>query len=114
MQKHPLELRDILAWASCYRENTGKWPTPSSGEIPSSHGDTWSAIESAHRRGARGLAGGSSLAQLLAEHLGARNRKDLPPLSEQRVLELADEHHRRTGSWPTKNSGTIPNSGGEN
>jgi hypothetical protein len=114
MQKRPLELRDILAWATCYQENTGKWPTPSSGEIPGSHGETWSGVENALRRGARGLAGRSTLAQLLAKHLGARNRKDLPPMSEQRILALADEHYRRTGSWPTKDSGTIPDSGGEN
>src|SRR5439155_5918892 len=39
--------------------------------------------------------------------------QNLPPLSEDQILHWADEHHARTGSWPTYRSGLIPGSGRE-
>jgi hypothetical protein len=108
-----LNLPDILRWASAYRECTGKWPTKTSGSIPGTSGETWAGIDNALRNGLRTLPGGSSLAQLLAERCGARHIHRLPPLTEEKILEWADAHHQRTSTWPTKDSGIIPGSGGE-
>jgi len=58
-------------------------------------------------KGSRGLPGGSSLAQLLAEERGVRNRKRLPKLTVELILEWADAHYERTGRWPTSKSGTV-------
>jgi len=58
-------------------------------------------------KGNRGLSGGSSLAQLLAEKFGARNQKGLARLTEEKILEWADRHHERTGQWPRESSGVV-------
>jgi hypothetical protein len=105
--RRPLVIRDILAWASAHREVTGQWPTRSSGGIMAAKFETWASVDIALRRGCRELPGGSSLAQLLAEHYGVRNVQNLPPLSEQQILDWADEHHERTGSWPNRKSGRV-------
>jgi hypothetical protein len=111
--RRPLTIRDILAWARAHREATGKWPTKKSGCIVGAKFETWSSVDRALRAGLRGLAGGSSLPQLLAQELGARNIHDLPNLSEGQILHWADEHRERTGSWPTGRSKAIPGSRGE-
>jgi hypothetical protein len=61
----------------------------------------------------RGLPGGSSLARVLAERLGTRNRKRLPPLTIDGILAWADAHQRRTGTWPHLQSGAVHESPGE-
>lgn len=110
----PLSIEDILSWANAHREATGKWPTRSSGPVVGDKFETWAQVDRALREGLRGLPGGSSLAQLLAEKRGARNIKGLASLTEKQVLHWADEHHRRTGEWPTAKAGlVIPDSGGE-
>src|SRR5262249_34407279 len=111
--RRPLTIEEILAWASAHREATGTWPTKSSGGVVGTMFETWLGVEQALREGLRGLPGQSSLARLLAERYGVRNPKDLTPLTEAHILQWADEHQRRTGAWPTRHSGAIPNSGGE-
>jgi hypothetical protein len=110
----PQSIPEILRWAAAHRETTGKWPTKDAGGIPESRFETWLRVDAALRAGDRGLPGGSSLAQLLAEQRGVRNVHRLPPLTETQILAWADRHHQRTGSWPTAASGVIPESGGEN
>jgi hypothetical protein len=63
--------------------------------------------------GTRGLAAGSSLARLLAEQRGVRNRADLPRLAQRQILARADAHRRRTGRWPTQASGAVPGGTGD-
>jgi hypothetical protein len=111
--RRPLTVREILRWADLYREGKGKWPSKDSGEIAGTHGETWLRVDNCLRRGLRNLPGGSSLAQLLAEDRGVRNTTSIQALTEQQVLSWADDHHQRTGEWPTAKSGTIPDSGGE-
>lgn len=111
--RRPLTLKEILHWADAYRELMGKWPTKASGRIPFAKLENWMSIDHALRRGFRSLPGKSSLAQLLTEHRGARNIHRLPFLTEEQVLQWADDHRKRTGKWPTRESGIIPNSGGE-
>jgi len=108
-----LRTPQILAWADAHYQRTGTWPIADSGPIPGTHGETWGAVEAALWRGYRGLAGGSSLAQLLAEHRGVRNRATLPPLSEEQILFWADANYQHTGAWPTRRSGPIPGTNGD-
>lgn len=107
-------IKQILNWADLHRRRNGTWPTAKSGHIPEAPAENWSKVNTALRAGLRGLRGGSSLARLLAKRRGVRNPKALPPHSEQGILRWADEHHRRTGEWPTASSGRIRRTNGEN
>jgi hypothetical protein len=103
----------VLVWADAYHTRTGTWPTRESGLIPQAPGETWSAIAQAIVVGTRRLSGEGSLAQFLARHRGARNHMAVMPLTEAQVLAWADAHHERTGKWPTRSSGPIPEAPGE-
>ena len=103
----------ILEWADAHRTRTGRWPKNSSGAILHAPGERWHAVNAALIAGNRGLAGGSSLARLLAEKRGVRNQAALPPLLVERIREWAVAYFRRTGDWPRKNSGEIPESPGD-
>ncbi len=103
----------LLGWIDAYFQANGDWPDRHSGPIEGSGGDTWSAIEQALSQGGRGLPGGSSLAQFLAEHRGVRNRLRLPRLTLAQIRQWAEEYHRTQGTRPTRNSGGIAGSGGE-
>src|SRR5262249_49591647 len=61
----------------------------------------------------RGLKVRMSLADLLQRHRGARNRKNLPRLTERRILDWANAHHAETGTWPNENSGEVSGAPGE-
>jgi len=63
----PLSEGRILAWALAHFSRVGKWPaeTCSSG-VHEAPGEIWRNIDAALRGGTRGLAGGSSLAKLIA------------------------------------------------
>ena len=76
-------------------------------------GEKWIGIADALARGQRNMSGGSSLAQLLAEKRGVRNRSGLPSLTVMQILEWADAHHQKTGEWPNRNSGDVPDAPGE-
>jgi len=108
-----LYVSQILAWADEHRRRTGAWPTLKSGPIQGAPGETWGNVSGALHRGNRGLRPGSSLARLLAEHRGVRNRKALPPFQIAQILSWADAHHRRRGSWPTMHGGPIHDAPGE-
>src|SRR5205085_2453111 len=75
--------------------------------------EKWCNISQALYDGRRGLPGGSSLARLLAEHRGVRNRSALPPLTAEQILSWADAYRERHGVWPRTESGTIPEAPGE-
>jgi hypothetical protein len=108
-----LTIREILTWVDSYRAATGKWPTTDTGSIAAARFETWLGVDNALRLGLRGLPGGSSLARLLAEHRGVRNIQQLLPLTVKQILAWADAFHQRTGKWPTKKSGQIPDTNGE-
>jgi hypothetical protein len=99
-----------VAWAHKYHRRTGAWPSALSGPIPDAPGETWRAVDEALKLGLRGLRPKSSLARLLARVAYARNRTNLPRLTPEQILAWADDHHRRTGSWPTDKSGPIHSS----
>ena len=102
--------RRILKWADDFFRRKGRWPAQKSGQIDGGR-ETWAAIDVALSRGLRGLAGGSSLARLLAEHRGKRNHRDLPPLRASLILRWADEFKAATGNWPTRTSGDCGDDG---
>jgi hypothetical protein len=108
-----LSIEQILAWSDAFFRCTGQWPRRGSGVIPESEGETWALVDSALVRGLRGLPQGLSLARLLARERGYRNKQALPPLTEAQILQWADRHFARSGAWPTRDSGPIPESAGE-
>ncbi|HEX4613032.1 MAG TPA: hypothetical protein VH092_32885, partial [Urbifossiella sp.] len=109
----PLSEAEVLAWADAHHARTGHWPNRRDGQIPGTRGESWSGMESALVRGRRGLPGGASLAQLLADHRGVRNPSRPPRLTSREVLAWADAHHARTGHWPTATSGAVEGVPGE-
>jgi hypothetical protein len=109
----PLTEEMILAWADAYRERHDRWPSGEAVPIEEAPGETWNAVDLALKVGRRGLAGGSSLAQLLAERRGHRNRAGLPPYTVKQILAWADAYHTRHGHWPTAGSGPIEEAPGE-
>jgi DNA-binding XRE family transcriptional regulator len=108
-----LTVQQILSWADRHRERTGHWPTMRTGAVVDAPEETWDGIDQALHNGHRGLPGGDSLARLLVRHRGARNHTSIPPLSIPQILAWADAHHERTGAWPNRDSGPIPESPGD-
>jgi hypothetical protein len=108
-----LEIEQILDWADAHHRRTGQWPTGDSGLVLEAPREKWANVNQALRMGLRGLEPGSSLAQLLAERRGVRNRKALPPFTEEQILSWADAYHRRAGRWPTSRSGPVEEAPGE-
>ena len=102
-----LTVERILKWADAHKRRTGRWPVQKSGAVHGRSGERWVNIDAALRRGVRGLPGGSSLADLFARHRGVRNPAALPKYRVKRILAWIDDHCRRTGRWPTKNSGQV-------
>src|SRR5205823_9059783 len=56
----------------------------------------------------------SSLGLLLAEHRGLPAPTNRKPLTVEQILPWADSYRQRTGSWPTEDSGLIPEAPEEN
>jgi len=113
LRKPELSIAEILAWADAYHQRNGKWPKRNSGPVRGTLHETWSAVDSALKNGARSLRTGSSLARLLAERRGVRSIGYLPPLSEKQIVAWADAHYRRTGAWPSCVDGAIADAPGE-
>jgi hypothetical protein len=103
----------ILRWAGAHHRAHGRWPTTNGGHVAAAAGETWKALDAALRRGVRWLAGGSSLAQLLAERRQVPNLMRLPRLNAALILAWADAHHSRTGGWPTSRGGPVEGQPGE-
>jgi hypothetical protein len=105
----PLTVAEVLTWADAHRDRAGRWPNAYSGPIPEAPlGTSWRQVDNGLRYGSRGLPGKSSLAQLLAEHRGHRHVGALPRLTVVAILAWADAWHQRTGEWPVRESGLIP------
>jgi hypothetical protein len=105
---------EILAWADQHYEKTGSWPTVDDGRVAGAGGETWRGLNNALAGGHRGLSGGTTLARLLAEERGKRNKRRLPHLKVGQILGWADRHHERTGEWPNQYSGPVADAPGEN
>jgi hypothetical protein len=113
-EEHPLlTIGQILAWADRYHRRVGRWPRASSGPVPGQPDEDWEQIDRALRNGKRGLPGRSSLARLLAQHRGVRNRRSLPPLTEEQLVAWAQAYRRRTGRWPAHRREEVEEAPGE-
>jgi hypothetical protein len=108
-----LSIKQILVWADAHHERTGSWPTMRTGSVEGVDNESWKAIDSALRDGLRGMERGSSLARLLAQRRGVRNRLGVPPLTRSQILHWAEAHHRQSGRWPSANSGPVDGTPGE-
>jgi hypothetical protein len=108
-----ISFEQILIWADSHHERTGSWPNSTMGTVREAPAESWSAINAALQLGRRGLPGGCSLVQLLAEHRGCRNPKRLPKLTHKTILNWCDDFHERTGDWPSRKSGMVNGKGGE-
>ncbi len=102
----PLIVNQILAWVNAHKTATGDWPNLKSGQVTGTD-ETWARIDRSLRAGVRGLPGGSSLAQLLAEHRNVRNTMELSPLTVEQILAWADAFEATTGALPNRNSGQV-------
>jgi hypothetical protein len=109
----PLSLTQILAWADAFHDRWGRWPNRYSGPIDGTADERWSAVDGALHHGHRGLPKGGSLIMLLAERRGYRHRNYLPALRVHDILRWVDAHKRRTGEWPTGDSGPVADAPGE-
>ncbi len=110
-----LSIEQILKWADAEHQRTGRWPKNVPGPVMDAPGETWPGIHAALYVGGRGLPGGLTLNELLIKYCGKpRKRLRRPPLTIEQILAWADEHHRRTGQWPTSVSGPVVDAPGEN
>lgn len=109
----PLTVPMLRRWAVAHHRRTGDWPHQDSGPLADAPGETWAALDAMLARGGRGLPGGTTLAQFLAAELGVPNAQDRPGLQTRTILAWADAFQRRTGRWPTRQSGAIPESPGD-
>jgi hypothetical protein len=113
-ERPPLTVPQILAWADAHRTRTGCWPTIRAGSVAGARREAWWNIDEALRRGRGGLAGGDSLARLLARERGRPNpRGARRPLAERQVVTWARAHRRRTGRWPHAGAGAVADAPGE-
>lgn len=96
LEQPPLSDDQILIWADSHHRTTGRWPTKTSGAVADAPGEQWRRIDAALRDGRRGLAGGSSLARLLAARRGRRYAPALPVFTISEILSWADAHFEST------------------
>ncbi len=108
LRGQPLTIRQIRKWALSHRAKRGRWPSAVSGRVLDAPHESWPAIESALRDGYRGLPGGNSLKKLFKRRKGSLSNMRMPPLSIPKILRWADAYRRRTGRWPTRDAGPIP------
>ena len=99
-KKVPLTIERILDCADAFHAAHGRWPIAAPVPIAGVPGESWARIDEALRRRERGLAGYSSLANLLAACRGAGNLTGPPRLRIDQILAWADSYHAAHGRWP--------------
>jgi hypothetical protein len=109
----PLSLEQVLRWADAHYQRTGAWPLSTSGPIAGTRGETWQGAHQALHCGRRSFTGGSSLARVLLKYRGVRKGAAVPRLTVKQILAWADVYFRRTGRWPTRDSGPVAGAPGE-
>lgn len=113
MKAQILSEEQIVAWAQDHHRRTGSWPNSRSGIVLATKRNHWSSIDQVLRDGTNGLPAGSTLAKLLVKRLKIRSVRYQPRLTVQQIMTWVDAHFKRTGTWPTVQSGPIPESPGE-
>jgi hypothetical protein len=70
--------------------------------------ETWNRLDNALKRGYRGLAGQSSLRQLLEEHRPVWfPQRRFEPLTAKQILSWADQFYAQHGKRPSLSSGEV-------
>ncbi|MDO8565192.1 MAG: DEAD/DEAH box helicase family protein [bacterium] len=110
--KPNLTIDQILAWADDHHKRTKVWPQNKSGKVFECPDETWALIDFCLSKGGRGLRGGSSIAKLLQEKRGKRNKANLPNITVDEILNWADFYYKSHKEWPTRKSGEVKQSGG--
>ena len=106
----PLTIGQIHQEIRHYRKTRGQFPTRASGYIPGLR-TTWKALDHALLGGNRELSKSSLTKEIVvvAEQLGQKVRKLCKPaLRLSQVHEAIVAHRRRTGRFPTVDSGRSP------
>jgi hypothetical protein len=109
-----LTVKQILGWADAHHARTGRWPTWRTGAIPEAPGECWRKVNGALRHGYRGLTGGTTLYQFLCQHRAIDQQHDRLALDADTILDWADAHFQRAGTWPGARSGVIAEAPREN
>lgn len=109
----PVTAETILKWADDHFARTGDWPGPFSGAVHGVPNEDWKAIDDALFYNRRGLRFGKRLTKFLTLHRGRRDRRDPPKLTLKQILRWADAHYARTGEWPSREAGPIPEAPGD-
>jgi hypothetical protein len=94
----------------------GQESEPVTANVSLDGGDSTQKVQrsqSRSKRRATGIPGGDSLSALLARQRGGRSWAHRPKLQSTQILNWADEYRLRNGTWPSADSGTIPNSDGD-
>jgi hypothetical protein len=92
---------------SFFNEN-GEWPSIRSGAVRGgSNGDTWKGYDRCLSHGLRGMAGGSTLADLLERKFGVNNSGNKPSLSFEFIKERSMAYLYKNGRFPTSRSGVV-------
>lgn len=111
MSRAPLSIELIIDWLRQYMNKYNKKPRMQSGIIEFAIGPyeniTWSAINAALWKGGRGLPGGSSLANLIEEQFGIRNKMNLPGLTEAIIHEWIEQFIKKYHRKPIASDGTV-------
>ena len=102
-----LSVAHVLAWIDDHNERTGRWPRRDTGPVLAAPNETWNGIDSALKRGHRGLPAIGSLAHLLAHSRGVCHPTHASRLTVELVLAWADRHRAATAHWPTAQSGPV-------
>src|SRR5262245_46096791 len=113
MKRPVLHISEILTEVDGFHRRRRRYPRRDDGPVNGAVDLTWCGVDQALRKGNRGLVAGSSLAQLLAEHRGVRNRMRLPDLTKAGALKWLDAHKKRTGEFPNCYCGNIVDAPGE-
>ena len=110
----PIELEAVSLWVLNHYTRHGRLPRVMDGAIDEAPDMTWSVLDNAFRAGRRGLAdsGYKSLKDFLQSRFPrpeyGQHAYRLRPLTFDTILAWADAHYARTGAWPTRKSGAIP------
>lgn len=101
----------IINWVTQFINTHKEKPLRSSGVIEFASADhkgiTWLAVDSALKRGSRGISGKSSLASLIAKTFSFKNHMNLSPLTEEMIVGWVTQYIDIHGEKPTQNSGIL-------
>ncbi len=102
----------IVGWIERYvADHNGRYPHGGSGKIeyaPKKEPLTWCGLSACMTNGYRGLPGGTTVSKFISEHFhNDRNRINLPSLSEEDILNWAEQYKVEFGRYPTMREGQV-------